>query len=436
MISIIIPCYNSEKHISETLNSIINQKMDNNFYEILLVDDGSTDHTLEILLEFEKRNPNIVKVFAQENKGVSAARNFALTKISKSTEIVTFIDSDDKISPDFLLEGKRFFDKNPHIKLAVEKIMYFGSITGNHGLNFRFSSSENFVNIFEHPEFIHFNLGGTFFKREIFNAGIRFDCQLNFWEDALLINTIILNLGEYGLIKKGTYYYRKSENSLVDMSWRSEERYTTLFNLGYQRIFNESKKIYYEVIDYIQYAVVYHMKLFFNPRNQSKIDNQINIENFTKRVHSILIQVKDYNIVQQRYTPEISSILLEIKKEAVLPKKIKKIEGLNKFFFNWDNKTKSFYIKGKIVDEVGVIPKIEIFTFLFFKKKMKIYDKNNLYLFSKKIENYFSFDVKLNFLILILAKKINYKSNNINFSQEMRFYKKMLGKIRRKSKNE
>ena len=73
--TIIIPCYNVAKYISKTLDSVLTQTNKN--IEVLLINDGSTDNTLNILKEYEKQYPHI-KVFDKFNGGVSSARNEGL----------------------------------------------------------------------------------------------------------------------------------------------------------------------------------------------------------------------------------------------------------------------------------------------------------------------------------------------------------------------
>lgn len=89
-ISVVIPVYNVEKYLSECIDSLINQTLKE--VEIICVDDGSTDNSPQILDEYAKKDTRI-KVFHQENKGVSVARNDGIKKVQG--EYLTFVDSDD-----------------------------------------------------------------------------------------------------------------------------------------------------------------------------------------------------------------------------------------------------------------------------------------------------------------------------------------------------
>lgn len=97
LISVIVPVYNVENYLSRCVDSIINQTYSN--LEIILVDDGSTDSSGIICDEYKKKDKRII-VIHQENGGLSQARNSGM-KVMKG-KYVTFVDSDDYISPDYI----------------------------------------------------------------------------------------------------------------------------------------------------------------------------------------------------------------------------------------------------------------------------------------------------------------------------------------------
>ena len=96
-ISVVIPCYNTEKYLAESLESVMNQTFTN--IEIICLDDGSTDRTPKILKKYAKQDDRI-KIITQKNAGVVTARNRAIAA-AKSEYIYPF-DSDDIITPDCL----------------------------------------------------------------------------------------------------------------------------------------------------------------------------------------------------------------------------------------------------------------------------------------------------------------------------------------------
>ena len=97
LVSVIVPIYNVEKYLEKCLKSIINQSYQN--IEILLINDGSTDSSLEICKKYKKIDKRI-KIINKKNGGLSSARNTGLTYANG--EIISFIDSDDFIAKDYI----------------------------------------------------------------------------------------------------------------------------------------------------------------------------------------------------------------------------------------------------------------------------------------------------------------------------------------------
>lgn len=95
ILSIIVSVYNAEKYLETCLESLLNQDIDKSMYEIICVNDGSTDGSFAILKEYEKQYDNVVLI-DKENEGVSIARNIGLEKARG--DYVWFIDADDWVA--------------------------------------------------------------------------------------------------------------------------------------------------------------------------------------------------------------------------------------------------------------------------------------------------------------------------------------------------
>ena len=117
MISIIIPCYNAKEYIEETIQSILNQMEE---FEIIVIDDGSTDSSAQIL---QKIVAPELSYFYQKNKGVSVARNKGL-EYAKG-EYVIFFDADDKMSENFLGARKKVMDFDKAIGFSCGPVSSF-----------------------------------------------------------------------------------------------------------------------------------------------------------------------------------------------------------------------------------------------------------------------------------------------------------------------
>lgn len=101
-ISVIVPAYKSEKYIINLLNSIENQTLDNELFEVLVIINGERDETESIIKDFQIKHPDInIRLFESE-KGASAARNVGLDNLKR--EYTIFIDADDYISSNYLEE--------------------------------------------------------------------------------------------------------------------------------------------------------------------------------------------------------------------------------------------------------------------------------------------------------------------------------------------
>lgn len=97
LISIIVPVYNVDAYLKQCIDSILNQKYEN--FELLLVDDGSTDKSGDICDVYGKRDKR-VRVFHKKNGGVSSARNVGLD--NAKGDWIAFVDSDDIVTPSYL----------------------------------------------------------------------------------------------------------------------------------------------------------------------------------------------------------------------------------------------------------------------------------------------------------------------------------------------
>lgn len=113
-VSVVIPVYNSEKSILSCLQSVVEQEFSD--WEIIAINDGSSDESAQLIEEFIASHPNRkIHLYTQENQGVSMARNAGMQKASG--EFIAFLDSDDIWDRDKLTRQMNEFGKNPEIDL-------------------------------------------------------------------------------------------------------------------------------------------------------------------------------------------------------------------------------------------------------------------------------------------------------------------------------
>lgn len=126
-LSIIIPIYNVERYIRSALESIYSQKYDEADFEVIVVNDGTTDNSMVIVDEYANKYDNL-HIINQENQGLSCARNAGL-RIAQG-DYVWFVDSDDKISADSLTQLQHLIFHNSNIDIFAFNMVWVQEETG------------------------------------------------------------------------------------------------------------------------------------------------------------------------------------------------------------------------------------------------------------------------------------------------------------------
>ncbi|MCT1915610.1 glycosyltransferase family 2 protein [Staphylococcus ureilyticus] len=372
MFSIIITTHNSENYIESTLKNVF-QATENIKCEIIVVDDGSYDNTLKILQTYKS-----IQLLHQMNSGVSSARNKGLKYISKDSEFVTFIDDSDWVSNNFFEQSITFFNKYKNIQMAVTPITVVENNNNrDHFLNYRFNKSIDIVNIFENYNYVQFHIGGVVFRSELlFAIEQPFDETINFWEDAKLINNLLLEIQDYGLIKNATYYYNRDDNnSLAKSAWNNKERYSGHIEKNFLSLINQSIQVHDFVIKYVKYVVTIHYLQFLFSHNLQYIDTKYMLEDqrflllsqelFTyidkdtidklhinKRYKYFLYKLKNLDI-----SDELNYISVYIHKFKFLQTKI--IFSFSEEAFNISDNSDVYIKKHSVDQKVGLLQKYE-----------------------------------------------------------------------------
>ena len=203
-ISIIVPCYNVENYIEKGLNSLINQTLKE--IEIILINDGSKDKTIDIIKKYEKQDSRI-KVIDKKNEGVSKARNDGI-KIA-SAEYIAFMDSDDWFEENALELMYNKAKENDYDIVACDtkavypnKIEYIKSSIEDNQTNNKLMIDAYTV------------IWNKIYKKELLHD-IEFDSELTFCEDVLFLYKIYSKVEKIGSVKQGLYNYLQRQNSLT-----------------------------------------------------------------------------------------------------------------------------------------------------------------------------------------------------------------------------
>ena len=208
-VSVIIPCYNVEEYLSDCLLSLIGQTFKD--IEIICINDGSADNTLDILNEFAQKDSRVI-ILNQNNNGVSAARNKGI-EISKG-EYITFVDSDDWVSENYIEKLYDAITQN-NSDIAASTIIRWRKNHQKYRVHYTeekvFETLEDKIKTCSIPKCCY--IWNKLYKTELvknhkFSEGVYF-------EDMLWIPEVLKQSGKLVTVPNINYYYRVNKSSIV-----------------------------------------------------------------------------------------------------------------------------------------------------------------------------------------------------------------------------
>lgn len=228
LISVVIPCYNSAKVLSTAIESVFSQTVDS--WEIIVVNDGSTDTTEEIVKAYISQDTRI-RYYSQTNSGVSKARNRGVDMARG--KYILFLDADDYITPTCVQEACEYLDKNPDCSLYILGVECFNS-SGRRFLRDGYSSYRNLLLYGQSPNVIcrredFVGVGG-------FDERMRKGCED--WE--FFIRFLYPDKKAYQS-EKVQYYYRKEagQDSVSKVAGKNIDEVTKYIVRKHQTIYDE-----------------------------------------------------------------------------------------------------------------------------------------------------------------------------------------------------
>lgn len=210
-ISVIVPAYNAEKYIEKCLDSILCQTKKE--FEIIVINDGSKDGTMEILNRYGEKYPLQVRVISQHNQGLSVTRNNGIQ--AAEGEYILFVDSDDYIKPDMLekLYAKAIEGNYSVVASDVDCIYPDRQMRISSGIDI-----ESTALSLEEKKAVLLNMyvvvWNKLYKRELFGGELMFEPGIWF-EDVLFSHKLIPNLTSIGYVKESFYRYVQNPNSIT-----------------------------------------------------------------------------------------------------------------------------------------------------------------------------------------------------------------------------
>lgn len=210
-ISIIIPCYNASKYLRQCIDSILNQTFKN--YEIIFIDDKSTDNTLDILQEYKNNSDADIKILENEyNSGPSFTRNKGLS--AATGNYIAFIDSDDYIEPQYLeVLYKLIKQYNTEISMcSLKYVTEDGELIKEATIEFLLEDKISIIN-----KMISFGIEpamcGKLISRKLINDN-HISFEYDGFEDTLFLFDIYCRIERTVCIRYSLYNYRQIETSI------------------------------------------------------------------------------------------------------------------------------------------------------------------------------------------------------------------------------
>ena len=341
-ISVIVPCYNTEKYLEECILSIINQTYSN--LEIIIVNDGSTDHSFEIMKKYQNKDHRI-QIISQENQGLLHARKSGV--IAASSKYIVFVDADDYIFPD---EIQNAFSVLKKYNADIVKFR-FQFVPEKRDSKFYFNKEND--SIFDtknkkdfYYEFINTNnlnnIWSQLFKKDLYDVNSNiFSSRTNLGEDVIQNVMLYQNASKIVTTSFIGYAYRFNPNSITKKRSVSQS-FSNLNdlkkNIQYLDEFIRvnklqssqhefAKKMFYKVIEEIQNLMLYtdisktefvhSIKSYFNDQCFSELINWLDVFN-CKRSKDIYLKY----IIEKKYDKIYSRRWI-----TYLEKIIKKVSG-------------------------------------------------------------------------------------------------------------
>lgn len=389
-VSIVVPVYNVERYLKTCMDTLVNQTLKE--IEIIVVNDGSPDNSLEILKKYEQKYGGKVKVFTTENKGVSHARNYGIGKAAGA--YIMFVDSDDYIELDMCekLYQKAETDHNDLVICARYNV-YENESNGK--LTRRVAAtnliSQNFKLSNQKFEFAHLSPfpWDKLFKRSLLGE-FRFPENMRF-EDLVFTYKVAVNAENIGLIEEPLYNYRRTTQGGFLNSFSEE---TLDIVKAFQIVFDYMEEHHYmevfrEELSYIcARHFLFRYPAFFTDGNSGKLELKLRIINETQsfldnrvpgwRTNRYLLYSSALSLKNKLdlYTDK-RKLIGKVKSLETSPKIFLKIQKkLNKIKQNWNKKYRKFKrSKNKKALIARKLPFLKIFNMPMSARYTKAYNK-------------------------------------------------------------
>lgn len=318
--SIITAVYNTAGFLDEAIQSVVSQTVGIERIQLILVNDASTDHSLEICRRWESLYPDNIKVIDQpQNHGVSASRNTGLRHAVG--RYINFLDSDDKFSPDVCEHVEAFFGNPAHCEAEAVAlpIFFFDGDTGPHPLNDKFHQGTRVINLDKEWYYAQNFVNSVFFRAGSL-SGHEFDQRMPLSEDLKFVQEILLHTHRLGVISETKYLYRRrtsGQESAIQAKDSKREWYVTALQNGLLNLANAAKGHDGSLPRYVQFIIMYDLQWRLKDRDVKCPDmSQAEKAAYYDTIHILLTSIDDEVIEAQKYISADTKALAKLLKRG------------------------------------------------------------------------------------------------------------------------
>ncbi len=311
LFSIIVPVYNTEKYIEESLNSIV-KAMDTDC-EVIIINDGSTDNSEQVVLDFINKLPEKYKnnfiYTKKENKGLADTKNVGL-ELARG-KYISVVDSDDYIGEDFYTIARKYINNNSDMLIYDVYVVFEKDRKWNYTSRGKTDSKED-----ETVAFLNGAISGSscnkIIKKELYND-YRFPVGKEY-EDTAVTPFLISNAKNITYLPYALYYYRQREKSIVATNTLMSAFYKIASNIS--EVITSKKldmeKYKYVINEFITDRMLEMLTQDYNENKNQFISNLKDFVNDNKKTIKYIIDSNMLYIVENHYSERQKKLCVQI----------------------------------------------------------------------------------------------------------------------------